>query len=99
MRPGRSRISVLLPHDSYLASERASEDDCNEVVDGSGRLLHLDSVRSVSGARRDEPHHVWDALVIDEQYRRFLNDLEVDVAFPKREVPDEDTRSSDAPRS
>ncbi len=33
----------------YLASERASIDYCNEVVDGSGRLQYLDSIGSVSG--------------------------------------------------
>ena len=33
---------------SYLASERAAKDYCNEVVDGSGRLLYLDKVVSVS---------------------------------------------------
>ena len=56
----------------YLASERAAEDYCNEVVDGAGRLLYVDRVGSVSGARRDEPSHVWDDQILDEQYRRFL---------------------------
>ena len=32
----------------YLASERAAEDYCNEVVDGSGRLQYLDKSGSVS---------------------------------------------------
>ncbi len=38
----------------YLASERASEDYCNEVVDRNGRLQYLDKVRSVSGLIRSD---------------------------------------------
>ncbi len=34
----------------YLASERAAEDYCNEVVDGEGQLLYLDSLVSVSAS-------------------------------------------------
>jgi len=42
-----SRVSIP-DLDSYLASERAAVDYCNEVVDGSGRLLHIDRVVSMS---------------------------------------------------
>ena len=38
---------------SYLASERAAVDYCNEVVDGMGRQLYLDKVGSVSGLERE----------------------------------------------
>jgi len=34
---------------------------------------YLDKVVSVSGLRRDETDHVFDDLIVDEQYRRFLN--------------------------
>ena len=59
---------------SYLASERAADDYCNEVVDGSGRLQYLDSRVSVSGLRRDETFfaHVTDQLLL-EQSERFHN--------------------------
>ena len=46
-------ISIILARlgftSRYLASERASLDYCDEVVDGAGRQLYLDSPSSVSG--------------------------------------------------
>ena len=39
---------------AYLASERAAEDYCNDLVDGGGRQLYLDKVGSVSGLSRVE---------------------------------------------
>ena len=38
----------------YMASERAAEDYCNEVVDGSGCRLHFDRVLSVRGLTETE---------------------------------------------
>ena len=58
---------------TYLASERAAVDYCNEVVDGAGRLLELDSIVSVSGLVEVEDSRVWDDQLLDQQYRRFLN--------------------------
>ncbi len=60
-----------------IDSEVAAQLYVNEELDGDGNWLHLDKVGSVSGARRDEPYHVWDDQLLDEQYRRFLNSLEV----------------------
>ena len=37
----------------YLASERAADDYCDELVDGAGRPLYLDSIGSVSGPTDD----------------------------------------------
>ncbi len=39
---------------SYLASERAAVDYCNEVVDGTGRLQYLDRSGSVSAMAEAE---------------------------------------------
>ncbi len=41
----------------YLAHEVASEDYCDEVVDGSGHLLHIDSTGSVSGLEQERDFH------------------------------------------
>ena len=41
-------------------------------VDAMDESRYLDKVGSVSGARRDETDHVFDDQVLDEQYRRFL---------------------------
>ncbi len=45
-----SSVIAQLASRAYLASERAAEDYCDEVVDGEGRLLYVDKVGSVSGA-------------------------------------------------
>ncbi len=37
------------------------------------KAVRLDSVGSVSALDEDEGSHVWDARVIEEQHRRFLN--------------------------
>ena len=50
MRYFRDSIRSL---DSYLASERAAEDYCNEVVDGEGRLQYLDSSAGSYQSRAD----------------------------------------------
>ena len=39
---------------SYLRSEQAAEDYCNELVDGGGRPLHLDRVLSMSALPESE---------------------------------------------
>ena len=49
--PGFVHISVAFA--SYMASQRAAEDYCNEVVDGEGRLLEVDSIGSVSAVERN----------------------------------------------
>ncbi len=57
----------------YLASEGASVDYCNEVVDGAGRLLYLDRDGSMS-AYGPGPATLWptqDQLL--DQQERFLN--------------------------
>ncbi len=56
--------------DLFLKSERASELYVDEVLDGSGRVQYLDTEVSVSGPLLDP---VWDARLIEDQYRRFLN--------------------------
>ena len=48
-----SRVSIFLPPASYLVSERAAEDYCDEVVDGQGRVLYLDLPGSVRAVDRD----------------------------------------------
>jgi len=45
-------ISDIL-HDAYMVSERASEDFCDERVDGAGRSLYLDNAVSMSALDRD----------------------------------------------
>ncbi len=58
----------------YLASERASRDYCNEVVDGSGRLQYLDSIRSVSGLGLGRDlFELTTEEITEDQYLRFLH--------------------------
>ena len=54
-------------------SEEASELYVDEVLDGSGRFSYLDSVGSVSALAEAEDHRVWDAPLLEQQHRRFLN--------------------------
>jgi len=49
-----SIVLARLGHRKYLASERASIDYCDEVVDGSGRKQYLDITRSVSALTETE---------------------------------------------
>ena len=49
----------------YLASERAAEDYCDEVVDGGGRSLYLDRVGSVSALVEVEDDFDYDSTHID----------------------------------
>ncbi len=58
---------------AMMGSEGAAEMYVDDRVDKDGRLYYLDREVSVSGARRDEPEHVWDDEVLEQQYRRFLN--------------------------
>ena len=51
------------------------------AVDGSQSSLYIDTRVSVSGLRRDETH--WDYDLLDQQYRRFLNELEVGYVISK----------------
>jgi len=46
-----------------------------EGVDMDTGQLYLDLPVSVSGVRRDETLMIFDEGVIDEQHRRFLNDV------------------------
>jgi len=67
---------VLLPRvgSLFMASEKAAELYVDEVLDGEGRLLHLDSIGSVSGLRRDENTCVWPSdKEFLEQSERFHN--------------------------
>ncbi len=57
--------------DEWIESELAAQLYVDDRVDRDGHFQYLDKVRSVSGLRRDEPFHVWDDRVIEEQYRRF----------------------------
>ena len=50
---------------SYLASERAAEDYCNEVVDGRGRLLQVDIHVSVRGMVEVEADYDYDPAHIE----------------------------------
>jgi len=61
----------------FVDTELAAEMYVDELVDRNGRWLYIDREGSVRGLRRDEPHHVWDGPVIEEQYRRFLDEVEV----------------------
>ena len=47
-----------------------------EGLDSRRDYAYVDSVASVSGLRRDETTMIFDEGVIDEQHRRFLQDLE-----------------------
>ncbi len=54
-------------------SEAASELYVDEVLDGSGRFGYLDSVGSMRGLAEAEDTRVWDAALLEDQHRRFLN--------------------------
>ena len=56
-----------------IESEEASELYVDEVLDGSGSFQYLDKVGSVSGLEQERNSLVWDEMVIDHQYRRFLH--------------------------
>ena len=62
-----------IPLIKYLASERAAVDYCNEVVDGSGRLQHLDRVLSVSAFDPIRANLWLPAAEMEEQGRRHLH--------------------------
>ncbi len=70
-------LRQLMSKPGWVGSELAAEMYVDDRVDRDGRLLYIDRESSVSGARRDEADHVWDGQVIEEQYRRFLNEVEV----------------------
>jgi hypothetical protein len=55
---------------AWIESERASELYVDEVLDGQGRRLYLDSSGSVSATDEDEDSYVLDDGMIDEQFRR-----------------------------
>ncbi len=69
-----THVSDILRRLSYLGSERAAEDYCDEVVDGDGRLQYLDKVHSVS-ALNEPPEPLFVDELLDEQYRRFLKEV------------------------
>jgi len=66
------RVGALLPS-SFLKTEEASEHYCNEVLDGRGRLLYLDREVRVT-ALAEPPEPIWVPELLENQYRRFLND-------------------------
>ena len=41
------------PVSDFMNSELASELYCDEIVDGRGKLLHVDTTRSVSASSKD----------------------------------------------
>ncbi len=43
------------------------------AVDGAGPLPYIDRVSSVRGLDQDQGHPIWDAQLLEEQYRRFHN--------------------------
>jgi len=47
---------------SFMESELASELYCDEVLDGSGRLLHLDKVGSVSALAEAEDQYGFELI-------------------------------------
>jgi len=55
-----------------LERELAADMYCDEVIDGSGRLLYLDTVVSVSALAEAESRP-WDDELLEKQYRRFLH--------------------------
>ena len=59
----------------FTDGEVASELYVDEVLDGSGRLLYLDRVSSVSALPEPELP-VWDVHLLEEQHRRFLNEVQ-----------------------
>jgi len=83
----RYHLDSVRSLDSYLASERAAEDYCNEVVDGAGRLLHLDSTLSVSAMVEVEDDFDYDPAHV-ELNALFERQLErnVDPSCPLEEV-------------
>ena len=69
-----TKLSELLPSCGLFAdSEEASELYVDEVLDGSGRFSYLDRTVSMRGLVEVEESRVWDAQLLQEQHRRFLN--------------------------
>jgi len=64
---GEARYSSasVLAHDSYLRSQEASVDYCNERVDGQGRLLYIDRDLSVSASIEIENDFAYDPTHIE----------------------------------
>ena len=84
-----SSVLAAVMHRFYMRSEQASLDFCDELVDGGGRELYLDSPLSVSGLIEIETDCDYDPTHI-ELNRRFIH---MDV-FPDVDVvrPDKDYR-------
>jgi len=68
------KLADILPGCGLPADcEEASELYVDEVLDGSGRFSYLDSTVSMSALVEVEESRVWDARLLDQQHRRFLN--------------------------
>ena len=63
------RLSFL----RYLRSEEAVEDYCDELVDGGGHQLYLDSPVSVSGLIEIEDDCDYDSTHVEFNRRLILN--------------------------
>ena len=59
------------------AEQREFELDDHPGIAMMPASMYIDSMLSVSGSRRDETVMIFDEGVIDEQYRRFLEPLQV----------------------
>ena len=68
---------TCLCHNGFLTergyAELAQRSPEGLEVDGMAVRQYLDKVGSVSALAEAEDYHVFDGLLIDEQYRRFLH--------------------------
>ncbi len=65
----RFRQYLLLFGTPGTDTELAAEMYADDVLDGSGRLCHLDKVSSMSAM--PEPEHHWDSEILKRQERSF----------------------------
>ena len=73
LRAVRKVSEILEGCGLFADSEEASVYYVDEVLDGSGRFSYLDSTVSMRGLVEVEESRVWDAELLQEQHRRFLN--------------------------
>ena len=78
-RACRLKMCGCNSHNGFLTAKGLAETAQRDViVDGVASMDmfgYLDSRVSVSGLRRDETMFIFDSEVIDEQYRRFLQEV------------------------
>ncbi len=68
-----SRNGFLTAYGYEVTAQRSLEG--LEGVDMGETQSYLDKVGSVSALVEGEEYHVWDDLILDEQHRRFLQEV------------------------